>query len=323
MIEVYRDAAGPCLAPGGSVITVGAFDGLHGGHRALLSRVRDKAHERGMDPQVVSFEPLPRSFFARQPLPRLASVAEKIAGFADAGMARALMLRFNHVLASMSAQDFVREVLVGRVGMRELLVGANFRFGHKRLGDVDLLRRMGPELGFDVEVMAPVEVNGERISSTRIRKALADSDFAAAAPLLGAPFSMCGHVAYGNQLGRTLGFPTANLHLGSRVSPITGIFAVRVGVGEGPPSWPGVASLGTRPTVNGIEPLLEAHLFDFAGDLYGRRITVEFVAKLRDEEKYDDLDTLTAQMHRDAAGAREVLGMNPVLTTPNPQTTDA
>lgn len=323
MIEVYRDAAGPCLAPDGSVITVGAFDGLHGGHRALLARVRETALARELVPQVVSFEPLPRSFFAKHPLPRLASVAEKVAGFADAGIARVLMLRFNEALASMAAEDFVRDILIARAGMREVLVGANFRFGHQRRGDVDLLRRMGAELGFNVAVMAPLELDGERISSTRIRKALADSDFAAAAPLLGAPFSMCGHVAYGNQLGRTLGFPTANLHLGRRVSPIMGIFAVRIGVGEGPASWPGVASLGTRPTVNGCEPLLEAHLFDFAGDLYGRRISVEFVAKLRDEEKFADLDALTAQMRRDANAAREVLGMSPVLITPDPQTTDA
>lgn len=323
MIEVYRDAAGPCLAPGGSVMTVGAFDGLHGGHRALLARVRERALARALPAQVVSFEPLPRSFFAKHPLPRLASVAEKVSGFANAGMARALMLRFNAALASMSAEDFVRDVLVARVGVRELLVGANFRFGHQRRGDVDLLRRMGAELGFEVDVMTPVEIDGERISSTRIRNLLADSDFAAAAPLLGAPFSMCGHVAYGNQLGRTLGFPTANLHLGSRVSPIMGIFAVRIGIADGPASWPGVASLGTRPTVDGCEPLLEAHLFDFAGDLYGRRISVEFVAKLRDEEKFSDLDALTAQMHRDANAAREILGMNPALTTTDPQTTDA
>ncbi|MDN5924381.1 MAG: riboflavin biosynthesis protein RibF, partial [Xanthomonadales bacterium] len=234
-----------------------------------------------------------------------------------------LMLRFNAALASMSAQDFVREVLLARVGMRELHVGANFRFGHRRLGDVDLLRRMGSELGFEVEVMPPVELDGQRISSTRIRQLLAEGDFAAAAPLLATPFCMCGHVAYGNQLGRELGFPTANLHLGQRVSPIMGIFAVRIGLGDGPTSWPGVASLGTRPTVNGREPLLEAHLFDFAGDLYGRRISVEFVAKLRDEEKFSDLETLTAQMHRDASAARDILGMNPKLTPSDTQTSDA
>ncbi|HET6633121.1 MAG TPA: bifunctional riboflavin kinase/FAD synthetase [Rhodanobacteraceae bacterium] len=315
MIEVYRDAAGSCLAPGGSVVAVGAFDGLHVGHRELLARVRERARARSLVPAIVSFEPLPRAFFAERPLPRLASRLERIAGLDAAGIKSALMLRFDAALAAMSAESFVREVLLARLGTREVHVGENFRFGHQRRGDLDLLRRMGAASGFEVRVMAPVEVDGERVSSSRIRALLAAGEFDAAAPLLGRPFSICGRVAYGNQLGRTLGFPTANIHLGSRVSPIGGIFAVRVGIGDESPTRPGVASLGTRPTVNGSEPLLEAHLFDFTGDLYGRRITVAFAGKLRDETKFDDLDAMVEQMHRDAADARAVLGMDGASTS--------
>ena len=308
-LEVFRDVAGPCLAPAGSVAAVGAFDGLHVGHRALLARARERAAELGAVPMVVSFEPLPRAFFATTPVARLGSVREKIDGIAAAGIARLLMLRFNRALTSMVAEDFVRQVLVQRAGIREVWVGEAFRFGHRRGGDIAMLQRMGAELGFTTRVLEPVQMDGQRVSSTRLRELLATGDFDAAASLLGRRFAISGHVAHGARLGRTLGFPTANIHLGRRTSPVEGIFAVRVGFDDGPCVWPAVASLGVRPTVDGREPLLEAHLFDFEGDLYGRRIVVEFVAKLRDEEKFDDLDALAAQMHEDAAGARRVLGM--------------
>jgi riboflavin kinase/FMN adenylyltransferase len=214
----------------------------------------------------------------------------------------------------MSADAFVREVLVERLAAREVWVGGDFRFGHRRSGDVAMLEQMGVELGFAARTMAPVQFEDCRVSATRVRELLAAGNFAAAAPLLGRPFAIEGKVEYGNQLGRTLGYPTANIHLRERVSPIHGIFAVRVGLGESECSWPGVASLGVRPTVNEVaEPLLEVHLFDFEGDLYGQRMAVEFVGKLRDEQKFDGLDALTAQMDRDARAARAMLGMNPVL----------
>jgi riboflavin kinase/FMN adenylyltransferase len=263
---------------------------------------------------VVSFEPLPRAYFSPDPVPRLSSVREKLAGFAAAGMSHALLLRFNDELTRVSADDFVRRILVQRLAAREVWVGSDFRFGHKRVGDVALLERMGAELGFATKVMPPVLLDGARVSATRVRGLLAAGEFSGAAPLLGRPFVIEGRVERGNQLGRTLGFPTANLALRSRVSPVKGIFAVRVGLGDAPCSWPGVASLGLRPTVNQVvQPLLEVHLFDFDGDLYGRRMAVEFVAKLRDEERFDGLDALTDQMHRDARQARELLGMNPRL----------
>ena len=315
MMRLSRDVAGPSLAPGGSVVAVGAFDGLHRGHQALLAQVRERAAEQGLTPIVVSFEPLPRTFFSPEPVARLSSVREKLRGFDAAGMAQVLLLRFNHALTSMSADDFIQRVLVDRLQAREVWVGADFRFGHKRSGDVAMLERVGPTHGFSARTMPSVLLDGARVSATRVRMLLSSGEFSGAAPLLGRPFVMEGKVEYGKQLGRELGYPTANLHLRDRTSPVHGIFAVRVGLGESECSWPGVASLGVRPTVNEVpEPLLEVHLFDFDGDLYGQRMAVEFVAKLRDEQKFDNLDALTVQMAKDARQARELLGMNPRLS---------
>ncbi|MEO9090522.1 MAG: bifunctional riboflavin kinase/FAD synthetase, partial [Rhodanobacter sp.] len=278
MMRLSRDVAGPCLTPRGSVIAVGAFDGLHRGHQGLLAQVVERARALECDPAVVSFEPLPRAFFSPAPVPRLSSVRDKLCGFAAAGMEHALLLRFNQALTLMSAEDFVQRVLVARLAAREVWVGADFRFGHKRTGDVALLERMGAALGFVACTIPEIQLHGTRVSASRVRALLKAGEFAGAEPLLGRPFVIDGKVQYGNQLGRTLGYPTANIHLHQRVSPVQGIFAVRVGLGESECSWPGVASLGVRPTVNQVsQPLLEVHLFDFEGDLYGRRMAVEFV----------------------------------------------
>jgi riboflavin kinase/FMN adenylyltransferase len=307
MLRIYRDIAGPSLAPGGSVLTIGAFDGLHRGHAALLARVRERARTLALTPAAISFEPLPRGYFAPAPLKRLSSVREKLAGFDAAGIEVLLLLRFGARLAAMSAEDFVRRVLVERMGAREIWVGADFRFGHNRVGDVELLRALESEGRYTVRVLDAVTVaDGERISASRVRGALGSGDFAHARELLGRPFTLGGRVVRGQRLGHQLGYPTANIRLGKRVSPIGGIFAVRARIDDR--WWPGVASLGVRPTVaGGGEPLLEVHLFDFAGDLYGQRLEVEFVAKLRDEEKFVDLAALRAQMDRDAAAARRIL----------------
>ncbi|HEX7326483.1 MAG TPA: bifunctional riboflavin kinase/FAD synthetase [Rhodanobacteraceae bacterium] len=308
MLRIHRDIAGPCLAPGGSVLTIGAFDGLHRGHAALLSKVRARATAQHLLPAAISFEPLPRGYFSPVPLRRLSSLREKLCGFADAGIECLLLLRFGARLAAMSAEAFVREVLVARMGAREIWVGGDFRFGHNRTGDVALLRSLEGEGAYVVRVLDAVSAgDDERVSASRVRGALATGDFAHAAELLGRPFRMGGRVVHGQHLGRELGYPTANLRMPGRVPPVAGIFAVRVrGVAAG--ALPGVASLGVRPTVAGTgEPLLEVHVFDFAGDLYGRRIEVEFVAKLRDEAKFADLDALRAQMDRDAAAARRIL----------------
>lgn len=315
MLKLHRDIAGPCLAPDGCVLTIGAFDGLHRGHAALLAKVRERAAATGLIAAAVSFEPLPRGYFSPVPLKRLSSVREKLCGFAEAGIAELLLLRFNAPLVAMSAADFVREVLVARMGAREIWIGAGFRFGHNRTGDVELLEAMQGEGPYEVRVLDAISAgDGERVSASRVRGALTEGDFPHAGQLLGRPFAIGGRVARGQRMGHQLGYPTANIRLGRRVSPVVGIFAVRVhGVAPGP--QPGVASLGVRPTVTGNgEPLLEAHLFDFDGDLYGKRIEVEFVAKLRDEEKFADLDALRAQMDRDAAAARRILADTPVIS---------
>jgi riboflavin kinase/FMN adenylyltransferase len=307
MNRLFRDVAGPCLAPRGSVVSIGAFDGVHRGHRAVIDHVRDRAAALDLDAIAVSFDPIPRVFFARgATVAQLSAPIEKVGLLIDAGIERVLLLRFNAALAAMSAEDFIARVLVSRLRAREVWVGENFRFGNARRGDLQMLTQVGKAEGFAARSIASVDANGAAVSSSRIRALLASSDFEGASLLLGRAFTIGGHVVHGQQLGRKLGYPTANLRLGSRVSPVQGIFAVRVrGVGDG--AMPAVASLGMRPTVNGKEPLLEAHLFDFDGDLYGKKIQVEFVEKLRDEEKFDSLDAMVQQIHRDAARAREIL----------------
>ncbi len=290
------------------MVCIGGFDGLHVGHRALLCRVRERADALGAEAVAVSFEPLPREFFSgSEGAPaRLSPIRARLQGFSDLAMDAVGLLRFNRGLASCGPEQFVRRLLVARLRAREVWVGEGFRFGYRRAGDVALLRALGAEHGFEARHIVPVEVDGERVSATRIRALLAQGDLDTAARLLGRPYAIAGRVGHGNRLGRTLGYPTANISLRGRRPALGGIFAVRVrGVAEAP--WPGVASLGTRPTVAGRVPLLEAHLFDFDGDLYGCRIEVEFVAKLRDEEHFPDLASLTARMHRDADQARAIV----------------
>ena len=319
MSRLFRDVGGQRLGSRGCVVCIGAFDGLHLAHRALIRHVRERAQALAADSAVVSFEPLPREFFAppgEEPA-RLLWPRHKLALLDAEGMDRVGLLRFDRALAAMEASEFVHTLLVGRLGAREVWVGEDFRFGRGRRGDVALLRQIGAEAGFRTESMPTVHVDGERVSSSRIRALLAAGDLAGAARLLGRPYTMGGRVVRGRQLGRTLGFPTANLSLHGRRPALGGIYAAWVhGVGAAPRA--AVASLGTRPTVNGVEPLLEAHLFDFDGDLYGRLIEVEFVAWLRDEEKFEDLPALVAQMHDDAAAARAALAALPARCIPSP-----
>ncbi|QIL20350.1 bifunctional riboflavin kinase/FAD synthetase [Thermomonas sp. HDW16] len=309
MKHLFRDAEGRALSPQGSVVCIGAFDGLHLGHRALVGRAVSRARASGLPAVALSFEPLPREFFARDAKPpRLMLPRAKLEGLYDLGCDSVGLLRFNARLASMPAEDFVRDVLVKRLSAREVWVGPEFHFGKGRTGDLALLKKMGAELGFTAHEIEPVQLDGERVSSTRIRTALTAGDFETASRLLGRPYAIGGHVVHGKQLGRTLGFPTANLRYGGKTPALRGIYATWVhGVAAHP--WPSVSSFGTRPTVDGIEPLLEAHLFDFEGDLYGRRIEVEFVAHLRDEEKFPDLPSLVAQMQRDDEQARAILNI--------------
>jgi riboflavin kinase/FMN adenylyltransferase len=306
MSRLFRDVDGGALFPHGSVVCIGAFDGLHLGHRALVRHAVARARDLSLPAVALSFEPLPREFFSRDlPPPRLTLARGKYQGLRDLGADSVGLLRFDARLSAMSAEEFVRKLLIGRLGAREVWIGPDFRFGHRRGGDLPLLQSMGRELGFSADEIEPVLLQGERVSSTRIREALRGGDFTDASRLLGRAYSIGGRVVRGKQLGRTLGFPTANLRF-PKVPALSGIYATWVhGVGERPHA--SVSSFGTRPTVDGVEPLLEAHLFDFDGDLYGRHIEVEFVAKLRDELKFPDLPSLTEQMQRDAETARRLL----------------
>ncbi|GAB2521514.1 bifunctional riboflavin kinase/FAD synthetase [Lysobacter humi (ex Lee et al. 2017)] len=307
MSRLFRDVDGGEVTPRGSVVCIGAFDGLHLGHQALVRHAVARAHLLGVPVVALSFEPLPREFFGKSaPPPRLLSMRAKARGLRDLGADHVGLLRFDGRLSAMTASEFVERVLVQRLAAREVWVGPDFRFGHARAGDLALLRHAGNAHGFAAGSIEPVELDGERVSSTRVRRALVAGDLATSARLLGRPYAIGNRVVRGRQLGRTLGYPTANLRLPRGVPPLSGIFATWVH-GLGPRPLASVSSLGTRPTVGGVEPLLETHIFDFDADIYSRRIEVEFAARLRDELKFDGLDALVAQMDRDAALAREVL----------------
>lgn len=314
MSRVFRSVEGGPLFPHGSVACIGAFDGLHLGHRALVRHAVARARALGVPAVAVAFEPLPREFFAQgTPPPRLTLARGKVQMLREMGVDAVGLLRFDARLAAMPAEVFVERLLAARLAAREVWIGPQFQFGNRRRGDLALLQRMGRALGFSAGEIDAVHLRGERISSTRIRQLLLSGAFGHAAELLGRPYAISGRVVRGRQLGRTLGFPTANLRF-PKTPALSGIYATWVhGVFEQP--WPSVSSFGTRPTVDGVEPLLEAHLFDYHGDLYGRHIDVEFVAKLRDEEKYDDLAALTDQMHRDAAQARTILSEHRLRAT--------
>ena len=284
-------------------LTIGNFDGVHRGHQAMLARLSEAAEDLGLPSAVLTFDPHPREFFAPGAAPpRLSTLRSKLEQFAAHGIAEVHVARFNAALAALPADRFIEDVLVRRLGTRWVLVGDDFRFGRGRSGDLALLRRAATT--FSVEAMPTVVVDGERASSTAIRGALAAGELDHAARLLGRPYAIGGKVVHGDKLGRNLGFPTANIVL-RHPPPLTGVFAVRVH-GLGGAARAGAASLGVRPTVKaGAKPLLEVFVFDFDEAVYGRRVVVEFLCKLRDEERYADLDTLTRQIRADVAQARE------------------
>jgi riboflavin kinase/FMN adenylyltransferase len=284
-------------------MTIGNFDGIHRGHQAMLSRLIEAAEDLALPSAVLTFDPPPREFFARDAAPpRLSSLRAKLECFAAHDVARVYVARFDGRLASIPPEPFIEDVLVRRLGARWLLVGEDFRFGKGRSGDLSTLRRVARTIS--IEAMRTVAIEGERASSTAVRAALAAGNLAHAHALLGRPFVISGRVAHGVKLGRTLGFPTANLRLKHK-PPVTGVFAVRVhGLAAAPRA--GVASVGVRPTVSasGV-PLLEVFIFDFDEIIYGRRVGVEFLHKLRDEERYADVAALTRQITCDVAQARE------------------
>ena len=305
-----RDSSGASLTPQGSVVAIGAFDGVHLGHQSLLNQLRARADALGLPAVVVSFEPLPRQHFARAPLLRLTPFRERFERIRSFGIDRLLSLRFDDELAGTSAEDFIDQVLVRRLQAREVWVGPGFRFGKSRVGDLELLQAAGLQSGFEAREVAARTADGERISSSRIREELLAGEFEAAQHALGRRYTYCGRVVRGQQLGRQLGFPTANLRWPQNSLGFGGIFAVRVD-GAGLRQHPGVASLGYRPVVRGKELLLEVHLFDFDGDLYGKRLTIDFIAKQRDEWHFPDLASLVEQIRRDADEALRLLGVRP------------
>ncbi len=285
----------------GCVATIGAFDGVHLGHQEVLRHLQKKADAFQLPSLVALFEPLPREYFAPMDAPpRLMSFREKFEALRELGVDRVLRISFNPRLQSMAAREFVEEVFVEGLGVRYVAVGDDLRFGKSREGDLRLIQELGQEHGFEAAGTSTFLEEGARVSSTRIREALSRADFDLAERLLGRPYAMVGKVVYGRQLGRTLDVPTANLELRRLRSPLSGVYAVEVRCPELEGVRYGVANVGTRPTVqDSIKAILEVHLFDFSGDLYGRRIEVIFHHKLRDEKKFDSLDELKSNIHRD------------------------
>lgn len=290
----------------GCAVTIGNFDGVHLGHRAVLDQLGEVAGDAPAT--LVTFEPHPREFLRPGDAPsRLTGLAEKLTLLGKAGLARVLLVRFDRAFAGLGPEDFINTVLVRGLGARVVVIGDDFRFGRGGAGDFAALEAAGALHGFLVHRRATVESDGERVSSSRIRACLANGELEIARHLLGRPYCIQGRVAHGRQLGRTIGFPTANVRFGTARAPVSGVFAVRVH--RDGAMLPGVANVGRRPTVDGEDVQLEVHLFDFQDSLYGERIRVELVERLREERKFESLDALKAQIAQDAAAARTRLGV--------------
>ena len=303
---ITRGACAAALPP--VALTIGNFDGVHKGHQAILDRLCRAAAARSLVACVLTFEPHPREFFAPEAAPtRLTSLREKIELLTTLGMDRVHIQHFSGAFAKLSPEQFVADIMVRGLRTRSVLVGEDFRFGARRAGDLALLRELGAAGGFEVRVMPTVVHHEARVSSSAVRDALAAGDLERAEALHGRPYSISGRVVHGSRLGSSIGCPTANIMLQHNRPPLLGIYAVLAHL-EGGEGRPGVASLGFRPTVDSLgQPVLEVHLFDFSGDLYGRHVRVEFLKKLRDEARFPDLETLKAQIQRDCEAARQVL----------------
>jgi riboflavin kinase/FMN adenylyltransferase len=309
-VDWYRDLRNPARGKASVVVAIGNFDGFHLGHQQLIKTLKARSRELSLKSTVVTFEPHPQTYF--QPdirLNRLSSVREKLELFRDYGVERVIALRFNEQLASLSADDFVRKYLVESLSASHVVVGYDFGFGEGRSGTAESLQALGDTYGFGVSRVAAVSIDGEKIGSSRVREALQIGDLALAARLLGRPYAISGRVLYGDQRGRTWGFPTANLLVERHNPPLRGVFAVEVeGVAEG--LLPGVANLGFRPTVGGDRLLLEVHLINFSGIFYGDRVRVIFRKRIRAETKFDSFDALKEQIRKDTLAAAAWLTEN-------------
>lgn len=292
-------------APAATALTIGNFDGVHVGHRALLARLKTAAVRQQLLPAALSFEPHPREFFARESAPaRLSTLREKLELIADEGVELAYVCHFNARFAALSAEEFIERILVGSARVKHLIIGDDFSFGAGRRGNFALLREAGEALGFQVEAMDSVTLDGERASSSAVRDALAAGRLEHAARLLGRPYSIDGRVVHGDQVGRQLGFATANIRIKHERPPLLGVFAVEVRGVDGL-TLKGVANLGFRPSVKHVlQPLLETHLFDFSRDIYGSHLNIRFLHKLRDEMKFPSFDALKAQIASDVREAK-------------------
>ena len=288
----------------GCVATIGTFDGLHLGHQRILVDLQKKAVEHRLPSCVIIFEPQPDEFFLKKEAPaRLSRLREKLIVLQQFDIDRVLCLQFTQAFSQLSADEFINQILVDGLGVKHLVVGDDFRFGHKRAGDFALLQQAGNDFGFKVEHKSTLEIDNERISSTRVRKALEHGELTKAEQLLGRPYGMCGRVAHGDKRGRIIGFPTANIYLHRNVTPILGVYVVKVyGLPGGPVQ--GVANVGNRPTFDGTRTLLEIHLFDFDQDIYGHYVRVDFMHKLRDEKRFDSFELLKEQIFKDAENAK-------------------
>ena len=292
------------LSSAPTALTIGNFDGVHRGHAALLERLVQSAEEKQLAPAVLTFEPHPREFFSPASAPaRLSILREKLEFMADCGIATVMICRFNADFSRLAAEEFIDRILLARLRMQHLIIGDDFRFGQARRGDFALLEAVGHTRNFTVEAMSAICIDGNRISSSAVRDALAAGEMARASTLLGRPYAIDGRVVHGDKLGRRLGFNTANIHIRHFPLPMTGVFAVEVaGLEQGP--LQGVANLGVRPTRGGKHPLLEVHLFDFDRSIYGAHLSVRFVHKIRDERRFPDFDALKARIAEDATAAR-------------------
>jgi riboflavin kinase/FMN adenylyltransferase len=295
----------PERATTSTVLTIGNFDGVHLGHRALLAELTAKARELGLPATVLTFEPHPRELFAPDQAPaRLASLRDKFELLAECGVDRVHVCRFNRHLASLTAAEFIDRILVRGLAVRHLIIGDDFRFGKGRGGDFALLQQAGKQYGFAVEAMHTVDFGGLRVSSSAVRDALAAGNIEHAEQLLGRAFVIAGRVMDGKKIGRTIGFPTANIQVRRKRLPLSGVFAVTVSGIDAHP-LPGAANIGVRPTLaEGLKPVLEVHLLDFDRDIYGTHVDVNFMHKLRAEAKFESLDALKAQIARDVADVR-------------------
>ncbi|WP_040977037.1 bifunctional riboflavin kinase/FAD synthetase [Necropsobacter massiliensis] len=288
----------------GCALTIGNFDGVHLGHQAVLRHLRDKANALALPVVVMLFEPQPSEYFLAQQAPaRLMRLRDKLYYLTQVGVDYVFCVKFDRTFAALPARQFIADWLVARLNVKFLSIGDDFRFGAGRAGDFALLQRAGAQFGFSVEDNRSFQLDNQRISSTAIRQALADDDLMAAEKLLGKPYRIFGRVIHGNKLGRTIGFPTANISLHRQVNPVKGVYAVKVRL-KNEQIFCGVANIGKRPTINGVKQLLEVHIFDFDRDLYGQNVQVEFCYKLRNEIKFPSFARLQQQIKRDVEIAR-------------------